>query len=173
MHVFSKLLACAAVAALAAVACSSSSDGGTTQACNTNPWQCAIGQTCWPADATLSFKCLTSGAGKVGDECQFLVGTPTCGDGLTCMMAVGASGGVCTPYCDRSNPARACPNNEACVPAQIQTSAGSGPIINICNPPAPHVDGGVDAGADAGADASADTAADSQTADSPTDATGQ
>src|SRR5262245_17136437 len=95
----------------------SSSSGGGAPPCTVNPFQCPAGQTCWvtgsPQAPTAS--CLNSGKGKIGDPCALILGTPDCGDGLVCLMAPGAPMGQCTPYCDPTNPAHACPNMESCV----------------------------------------------------------
>jgi hypothetical protein len=56
---------------------------------------------------------LYSGPGNVGDACQDSVGSPTCGDGLAC-LETSTGGGICSTYCDNTNPSHACPTGEIC-----------------------------------------------------------
>jgi hypothetical protein len=135
-HVFSLGLAAALSIVLGACSSSSSSGGNGPQGgCNTNPSQCPSGQTCWPADSNLDFQCMQSGHGKVGDACQNIVGQPSCTDGLFCFQPPTPAGatGTCTPYCDPNKDAAAqCPSGTSCTPAQLISSSGSGPTVNIC-----------------------------------------
>ena len=137
----SALIAVASFGAL--VACSSSSssssDAGTNGPCNENPWECGAGQTCWLKDAT-SFACLNSGAGKKGDECVNIQGSPTCADGLLCLQTQLNQPGHCLPYCDNTNTAHACATGEVCQEAIVQ---GTSLHFHVCT-------GGTISGNDAG-----------------------
>lgn len=93
--------------------------GGAPAGCNADPWGCAAGQTCAIANQGKSFACLNSGAGKVGASCQSIIDQPQCGDGLLCFQVPGAAAGVCSPFCDPSDPAHACPDSAACVSVQF------------------------------------------------------
>jgi len=105
--------------------------GGNAAQCNEDPWSCPAGQTCWFGNTEGSqFSCLNSGQGKAGDPCQNVVNSPSCGDALMCFQAPGSAMGVCTPFCDPSNPAHACPNQAKCQTAQTQ----GGLLLRICDP---------------------------------------
>jgi hypothetical protein len=110
----------------AALGCSSSSAGA--EPCNENPWECPAGQTCWPKDDA-SFACLDSGPGTAGDACLLTPGSPTCSDGLECLMT-SAAGGTCTPYCDDTDTSHACPAGQSCAVASL--SGGSSGQFRIC-----------------------------------------
>src|SRR5262249_18384397 len=75
--------------------------------------------------------CLNSGKGKIGDPCALILGMPDCGDGLVCLMAPGAPMGQCTPYCDPTNPAHACPNMESCIEVIL---VGTNLTFEACKP---------------------------------------
>jgi hypothetical protein len=107
---------------------------------------------------------LNSGAGKAGDGCQSIYGEPECGDGLACLSTTNGQG-VCTPFCDPSNPAHACPGNAMCEPAEF---AMGGAVVHLCAVAATQNDAGAEGGAQDGGDAAADSAT-----DAPSDATGQ
>ncbi len=109
------------------LACSSSSSSSTPP-CNENPWECAPSQTCWPTSQN-TFACLNQGPGKTGSQCQDSPGTPTCGEGLACLQT-SASTGVCTPYCDNTDPNHACPTGQTCQTAFLL--GGSGPEFHVC-----------------------------------------
>jgi hypothetical protein len=148
----SRLLAALCVLTLAGgaalVACSSSSSGGSSSQCNSNPWQCPAGQTCWLADQNANFACLNSAVGKnKGDTCVNTIGAPTCGDAMVCFQAVGTSSGTCVPYCDPTNAAHACAAGETCQPAAYPLPGGghSG-VFYVCSGGEPP-DGGTDTGA--------------------------
>ncbi|MGH7269505.1 MAG: hypothetical protein ACREJ3_03665 [Polyangiaceae bacterium] len=163
--------------ASAAVGCSSSSSPAAGP-CNENPWQCPAGQVCWPNNVDGTFACLNSGPGAQGSACENSVGTPTCGDGLTCFGTT-TSGGACTAYCDNTNPSHGCPSGltcesvisltstqtqfHACVggPAQLQpggddagTSADASPVT-VGGPDS----GGADASSSDGSSSSTDSSA--------------
>jgi hypothetical protein len=135
------LLASLVLAPLAAVgACGSDEDGDEADSssssngpkpCNEDPFQCPAGQTCWPNQDLSGFLCQNSGPGAIGDECQLIGGQVTCGDGLLCMMPLGSTMGVCTPYCDSTDPAHACPDMAACQTAQIKPGDF---IVHFCPP---------------------------------------
>jgi hypothetical protein len=111
-----------------AMACSSSSGSSAPPPCNENPWECPTGQTCWPATQS-TFACLNSGAGNAGDACQDTVGSATCGAGLACLQ-IGMSGGVCSAYCDNTDPTHACPVGETC--QTVQLLGGSASEFHAC-----------------------------------------
>ncbi len=101
--------------------------------CNEDPWCCPSGQTCAP-DTQSSFACLNVGTGQQGDTCQNFVGTPHCGELLFCFQPAGASAGQCTPFCDATNPDRACPNLHHCLANVTVGSAGN---VSLCDPNPP------------------------------------
>jgi hypothetical protein len=111
-----------------AMACSSSSGSSAPPPCNESPWECPGGQTCWPATQS-TFACLNSGTGSAGDACQDTVGSATCGAGLACLQ-IGTSGGLCSPYCDNTDPSHACPAGETC--QTVQLLGGSGLEFHAC-----------------------------------------
>ncbi len=111
--------------------------------------QCPAGQTCWPKDATGTFTCLNSAAGKAkGDDCTNIIGAPTCGDGLACFQGVGDPSGKCVAYCDPAKTGRGCAAGETCSTAML---SGSTNKFQICV--------GASTPKDAGADTSLDTGA--------------
>jgi hypothetical protein len=134
------------LAAVSILACSSKSNPAT-QPCNENPWECPSGQTCWPT-LSGSFECVNSGPGAAGSSCQDSAGVATCGDGLAC-LATTATNGVCTPYCDNTNPAHACPAGLVCDMIQVLVS-GAGQY-QACGGGAASTDAGNSGGSDAGA----------------------
>jgi hypothetical protein len=137
-----------ATVALAVVACSSSSSGGAS--CNSSPWQCAAGTTCWPqcgcrsggnctlANCTLQFSCLTSGTLTEGDSCSLSVGTQqaVCGDNMTCVSFADAGAGSCRPYCTQS---QGCAAGESCVELEVTVGMSSA-SEHVCVPPAIDMD---------------------------------
>jgi hypothetical protein len=130
---------------LATGACSStSSSSSSTSACNTQPFTCAAGTTCWPADNAADFACLKSGAGKLGDACQNTPSVATCGDGLLCLQQT-ATDGHCVPYCDTAHP---CPTGQACTTAQL---VGTSVQTRVCFGATPAADAGSDASSPADA----------------------
>lgn len=120
-------------------ACSDETSGGGTSTgtgqqatCNEDPFSCPAGQTCW-VDGTASepfFQCLNSGMGQVGEDCMNYIGQPTCADGLTCFSVPGYPN-VCTPFCDPSDPAHACPNGANCLQIVL---AGTDDKYFACQP---------------------------------------
>lgn len=147
-------------ALFALVACSSSSTGSSSGgACNSNPWSCPSGQTCWPTNSTGNFECLNSKQGvQKGAACQNYPGSPTCGDGMFCFQQT-TTGGTCTTYCDSSNPAHGCAAGETCTP--ITVGATTTPQAYVCLP-----NGSTQ---DAGAQNDAGTASDAASGDATTD----
>ncbi len=142
--------------ALLSTACSSSSsnagDGGSsTTPCNENPWECSSGQTCWPQTAT-SFQCLNAGPGMLGAACVDTVGSPTCGAGLACFQAIGATGGSCFAYCSTTDPSHACSGNDVC--QTVELGGTGGPEFSICISQAT---GGSDGGTEASSQADTGT----------------
>jgi hypothetical protein len=123
-----------------ALACSSSSSSTPTP-CNQDPYTCAAGKTCWTADQSGTFSCLTSGAGKKGDKCLNTPGAPTCGDRLACLQLTTA-GGTCVSYCDPSRQGEGCDSGETCMLAGLQ---GTNQTFHVCV-------GGSPAQGDAGGD---------------------
>lgn len=124
------------VAALGVVGCGGSSasgaggGGGAPPGCNADPWSCPGGQTCAISNEGKTFTCLNSGAGKIGETCKNIIDQPQCSDGLTCFQLQGDTNGTCSPYCDSSNAAHACPNSATCVSVQV----GSAGVVHICQP---------------------------------------
>jgi hypothetical protein len=121
---------------LLATACSSSSssatDGGSSSTpCNENPWECSAGQVCWPQTQT-TYACLNAGPGMLGGACVNTVGSPTCGAGLACFQAIGASGGACYDYCSTTDPSHACTGNAVC--QTVALGGSGGPEFSICVP---------------------------------------
>jgi hypothetical protein len=128
-------------------ACSSTSGptGGSPDSstpCNENPWECPSTQTCWPVNGS-SYSCLNAGPGKLGASCQNTEGTPTCGSGLACFMALGGSSGSCVAYCSTTDPSHACTGDALCMTATL--GGVGGPTFSVCIPPSKGVDGGSDA----------------------------
>jgi hypothetical protein len=131
-----------------AVACSSSSASGTgadaSVPCNENPWECPAGQTCWPTNAT-TFACLNAGPGALGAACANTAGTPTCGAGLACFQAIGASTGTCVAYCSTTSTSHPCTGADVCETADLGGSGG--PSFSVC---VAEMVGGQDSGAPTG-----------------------
>lgn len=135
------VVACSSDSSSSSTGGAGGSAGSSSSACNTNPWMCPDGQTCWLSDMQGDFQCLNSAAGKKkGDSCDNIVGQPSCGDDMICLTTTGTNG-TCVTYCDPSDPQHACaagevctkltfnglPNSSvhACIPT-IQPDAGSG-----------------------------------------------
>jgi hypothetical protein len=110
-----------------AVACSSSSNPAS-KPCNEDPWECPTGQTCWPVTGG-SFQCLNSGPGTLYSACQDTLGVPTCTDGFACVQVTTTSG-ACSPYCDNTNTAHACPSGLTCETGELIASSGA--QIQVC-----------------------------------------
>jgi len=108
--------------ASAAMACSSSPAPPPAKPCNEDPWECPAGRTCWPVSQT-AFGCVVSGTGKAGDACDDVTNAPSCGDGLVCLAPM-STGGVCTPYCDATDPGRGCPAGQTCLTVHLVSSQG-------------------------------------------------
>jgi hypothetical protein len=66
---------------------------------------------------------LNSGPGTLASPCQDTLGVPTCADGYACVQLTQSSG-ACSPYCDSTNPAHACPSGLSCVTAQLFANGG-------------------------------------------------
>ena len=114
---FVAALACACVSVV--IACSSASSGGGSN-CNSNPFGCPAGKTCWPADTNGTFQCLPSATGvKQGDACQQVTGTPTCGDFQFCNQ-------TCVSYCDSNH---GCQVGEQCVTGP---GGGGSALVSVC-----------------------------------------
>jgi hypothetical protein len=144
-RILSALFVVALAGGATVVACSSSSSSSDNAQCNSNPWSCPAGQTCWLKDASGNFACLNSAAGKnKGDPCTNTVGLPSCGDAMACYQQLGASGGTCVAYCDNANAAHGCAAGETCQEvAVVLPSGASGPFF-VCIGGAPPVDSGTD-----------------------------
>jgi hypothetical protein len=98
--------------------------------CNTDPWSCTDGQTCWVNDAGDGFACLNPGPGAAGAACNLAPGSVGCDTGLFCSF------NVCRPFCDTEDAAHACPDGMACNVVTI-TDAAMTPIgdVQVCLPP--------------------------------------
>jgi len=159
-------------AGLVGLACSSSSASSPPAQCNTNPFACAKGTTCWPTSCTCpsgqtcslqtcvpQFACLASVVAQVpGDACFNSLNIATCGDLQACIQNA-ADGGACMQYCNPQSPT--CPGGQTCVVYPVG-SIPAAPTINVCAsgplpppappppPPPPGSDSGIpfDAGAD-------------------------
>jgi hypothetical protein len=149
------LVAMSSLAVVSVVACSSSTSstpGGS--GCNTNPFSCPAGQTCWPNDTSGTFACLNSAAGVTkGSSCQNYPGTPTCGDGMFCLQTT-TVGGTCVTYCDPSNAAHGCSAGEICTPVALAGNASA--QVHVCYNGGVGPDGGA---GDSGANDSGNEAA--------------
>ena len=132
------LLSLSFVALVLCTAACSSSSSSSSAPCNTQPFTCAAGTTCWPADNAADFACLKSGGGKAGDTCQNTPSTATCGDGLMCLQLT-TTEGHCVPYCDT---AHVCPTGQACTAAQL---VGTSVITHVCFGGTSTSDAGADA----------------------------
>lgn len=134
-----------AASAVVASCSSSSSPGGGAAQCNSNPWSCPSGQTCWITDATgAAFACLNSKQGaKKGDACVNSPGSATCGDLMACFQQ-SVSGGICVTYCDNTKTDRGCAAGEQCVPVSYDHHTTA---FSACIPTgAPPGDAGSDTG---------------------------
>jgi hypothetical protein len=125
-------------------ACSSSPAAAAAQ-CNSNPFQCGSGTTCAVSKCTCTdencsyknctpeFACLPSfSSGLAGEACTNMVGSASCDDGLTCVQEknVQMGDGVCTAYCNSSNP---CATQYVCVAIGVELGpSASAPIIHVC-----------------------------------------
>ena len=123
---------------------SSGTTGGTGGSapvgCGAKPFDCPAGQTCWVADTQGSkLECLNAGTGKIGEECKNFAGQPSCQDGLICFQLESSTPGVCTPFCDPADPARACPDNGPCFTVSFAPGNAS---THACKPPEPGTGGG-------------------------------
>jgi len=103
--------------------------GGAFSFCAGGPcadsYDCAAGETCATTDG-ITYKCVTSGPGKVGDPCSATVNSPvTCGDHLSCLATGDPSAGSCVAWCDSKNP---CPGGRTC----RTVSTTSGPVDHFC-----------------------------------------
>jgi hypothetical protein len=102
--------------------------------CNEDPWSCQAGQTCW-VDPQDTYQCLNQGPGELGQDCMLTIGTPTCKAALFC-----AAGGMdtpkCVPFCDNTDPNRACPEGMVCQRLGLVDSNGNpvNGVVNVCLP---------------------------------------
>jgi len=101
-------------------------------ACNEDPWCCPSGQTCG-SDSMTTFGCLNVGQSGPGEPCEKYVGIPGCGERLFCFTGGGSPQGVCVPFCDPTDPDRACPNYHHC----LQVTVNDSTVIHVCDPNAP------------------------------------
>ncbi len=143
-------LGAALAGALAAPGCSSS--GGSAATCESNPWQCAAGTTCWPScgcpkgtpsctkdNCTIQFACVPDRAGTpAGASCSLTIGTAACGDYQTCVSFAegGAGGGECHAYCDSTH---GCPQDETCQELTVSNGASS-VVEHACVAPPAEID---------------------------------
>ena len=158
------------VAGLVAVGGCGTASSAPGSACNLDPFQCASGTTCdistckcttQPCSyeiCTPQFACLQSvPSNGVGASCTTQVGGATCGDGLTCVVEMGA--GVCTPYCDTNQP---CPMGLVCQELTVKLGPSAMyPVIHVCQ--APGADGSfleIDSGSSGGPPPPVDAALD-------------
>ena len=126
------------------VACSSST--AAIASCNTDPWQCQAGTTCWPKECGCPagqacdttncvpvFGCVPSVPGKMAaDNCVDTFGpSATCGDNQAC-IEIDAGSGLCSVYCDLAQPTKGCPTDQTCTAYHV--GAPSNPTIQVCVP---------------------------------------
>jgi hypothetical protein len=90
------------------------------------------------------FDCTKSGVGRRGDACDFVVGAPSCSDGLGCYPLVDGMRGRCLPYCEAhsDDPSRGCDPGETCTFVVYgvngaRPTASLGYSVTICIPPCP------------------------------------
>ncbi|MEZ4438404.1 MAG: hypothetical protein R3B72_04920 [Polyangiaceae bacterium] len=95
--------------------------------CNQDPWNCSAGQTCWVNMDQNGYLCLNQGMAGEGEPCQNLLGSPTCQAGLACVQLAGQTEGFCAPFCDPTDPCKACNNGRNC--QRYDSMAGS---IQVC-----------------------------------------
>ncbi len=114
VRLVASLLVALAAGSGAALACSTSSSGPPPP-CNVK-YDCPAGQTCWPVDDEgTRFACLTSGSAGPGELCANQGGTPSCGDGLLCVLVAMDGGSACLSHCDPNASATGCPAGDPCV----------------------------------------------------------
>jgi hypothetical protein len=99
--------------------------------CNTDPWSCTDGQTCWVSSDGDSFACLNPGPGASGAACSLVPGSVGCDTGLFCSF------GVCRPFCDNEDASHACPDGMTCSVVTITDAGGTADIgdVQVCLPP--------------------------------------
>lgn len=138
-------VAAVAVGALAVFACSSTPTAAGPAQCNTNPWLCDPGQTCWPTscacpqgsktcDATncfAQFSCVVADLSKRPyDTCHNSAAFVSCGEHQAC-IEVTAGKGVCLNYCDSTSTAHACTAGQQCLDYQVGQATGA-PTVHVC-----------------------------------------
>jgi hypothetical protein len=103
---------------------------GPPPPCNTDPWSCTDGQTCWVNSDGDGFACLNPGPGASGAACSLVAGSVGCDTGLWCL------GDACRPFCDNEDAAHACPDGMGCRVVTIVDTAQQ-PIgdVQVCRPP--------------------------------------
>lgn len=116
-------------------ACGSDDDGsGPPPApCNERGGECPAGQVCWPNASLSGFECLNAAAGvEAGATCVNSAGSPTCGEGLACVMLMGQTSGTCMTYCDPSIAGKGCnagrPARSSSSPTSVAPMFASGPL---------------------------------------------
>lgn len=131
------LASLAALSALVVLACEPSRPSGVGGApdCTTDPFQCEVGETCWPNDNVTKWICHEAKAGKgAGAECNLVGGQVSCDEDLVCIVqGEGNAKGVCTPYCDPMNPDHGC-GGAACVQFTINTASMTKFVVRACDP---------------------------------------
>lgn len=149
------LLFVALLSATAAVGCDDDDESSGTTApgshtpCKGDPWACPSGETCWVNFEQSDFVCQAAGVGQIGTPCTNSLGQPTCADSLGCYHVVGASQGVCSPFCDPVEPAHRCADGAACRPILYRLWTGD-TVFHLCVPEGVGGAGGGQAGAGGG-----------------------
>lgn len=111
--------------------------------CNERGGECPAGQVCWPNAAQNGFACLNAAAGVgEGSPCVNIVGSPTCDEGLACVMLQGQASGSCMKYCDPAIAGKGCEASQMCTQLLIP---GVGKAY-VCVGSGPAPDGGTDGG---------------------------
>jgi len=155
-------LLCLSLAGL--TACGSDDEGSDTQPtapCNERGGECPAGQVCWPNAAQNAFECLNAAAGVgEGSSCVNIVGSPTCDEGLACVMLQGQTSGSCMKYCDPKIAGKGCEAGESCTQL-VMPGVGSA-FVCVGSGSAP--DAGTDSGGepDAGDEPDADAGGESE-----------
>ncbi len=104
-------------------ACNSGDDFvAESRTCNEAPGLCGAGTTCW-LNAQMAYECLPSGRGKLGESCQYIFATPTCRDGLVCLMLSGENDGKCLSTCGLKNAAPSCTGQRVCTTISFPEAA--------------------------------------------------
>lgn len=116
----------AALLLVGSAACGS----GPPVRCESTPFWCDPGTTCWPVDQAGNYQCLESKAYKqLGSDCALLAGHTTCGDALICAPMKDKKDVLvnrCTTQCSASAP---CLSGATCTAVTLFPTA---PQVSVC-----------------------------------------